>query len=197
MRRTRHDRGAALLELAIVLPVLAVVLVGTFELGRAWVSSNQVDGAVFQAARMGASAGSRVEADRDVLIALRTALPPDELDNVDRVVVFRASAASTTVPTGCVKPVGNTSEAGTPDCNTYTGTTLRSTTATSMTGFGGDPTAKDRYWRPASRRDALALPPDYLGVWIRTSHNSVMGIAYDGITITRSAVLRIQPDLAG
>ena len=195
--RLRRDRGAALLELALVLPVLTLLLVGTFEVGQIWVSTNQLDGAVHQAARMGASAGSRVEADRDLLIALRAALPADELANVDRVVVYRAAAAGTAVPTGCVKPVGSPSEVGTVDCNTYTGATLRTTTATSMTGFGGDPTAKDRYWAPTSRRDALALPPDYLGLWVRTRHDSTMGVGFDGISITRSAVLRIQPDLAG
>lgn len=197
MRAGSRERGAVLLELALVLPFVALVLIGTFEISQIYISSNQVGGAVHQAARMGASAGSRVEADRDILITLRAALPAEELANVDRVVVYRAATQDTSVPAGCVKPSGSTSEVGTTACNSYTGATLRATTSTSMTGFGGDPTAKDRYWPPSSRLDALALPPDYLGVWVRTTHDSTMGVGYDGVTISRSAVLRIQPDLDG
>jgi Flp pilus assembly protein TadG len=192
-----RDQGVALVEVALVLPVLCLLAFGTVELGRAWVASNRVEGAASQAARMGAVSGGRVESDRDVLVSLRAALPGDELANVDRVVVFRSATADGTVPAGCVKPVGSTSETGMSDCNTYTGTTLRATTATAMVGFGADPTAKDRFWPPALRRDALADPPDYLGVWIRTTYQSVTGVGFVELTLTASSIYRIQPDLAG
>jgi Flp pilus assembly protein TadG len=192
-----RDEGLALVEVALVLPLLCLLAFGTVELGRAWVASNRVEGAASQAARMGAVSGGRVEADRDVLVALRAALPGEALSNVDRVVVFRSATADGTVPAGCVKPSGSTSEVGTADCNTYTGATLRATTATSMVGFGASPTAKDRHWAPSGRRDALADPPDYLGVWIRTKYQSVTGVGFVELTLTASSIHRIQPDLAG
>jgi hypothetical protein len=66
-----------------------------------------------------------------------------------------------------------------------------------MSGFGGGITDKDRYWAPAVRNDMLLDPPDYLGVWVRTTHESLTGFAFKHLTVTESTVARIQPDLAG
>lgn len=186
-----------LLELAFSLPMVLILMVGGVELGGTWMADNRVEGAVFQSARMGASAGSRVEADRDVLVALRASLPSGLLARVDRVVIYRADTPTTPVPAACVKPVGSTDETGASTCNTYTGATLRTTTATSMTGFGGGLTAKDRYWKPSTRKDTLSGPPDNLGVWVRTSRAPTVGGGFGSFTITASAISRLQPDLSG
>jgi hypothetical protein len=161
------------------------------------VAENELEGAASQAARMGAVAGGRVEADRDILISLRAALPADELALVDRVVVFRSTTPDGVVPAGCIKPVGSTSETGTADCNSYSGTTLRTTIASAMDGFGGHASAKDRYWAPTTRLDSLADPPDYLGVWVRSRYDSVSGFGVAEVALTGAAVYRIQPDLGG
>jgi hypothetical protein len=181
----------------MVLPVLALLIFGSIEMGTAWVTRTKVVSAVTQAARVGASDGSRVEADRDVLLALRAALPADALASADRVVVFRATDPDGAVPSGCVKPVGSSSEVGTSVCNTYTGTTLRSVQPGSMAGFGGVATKKDVYWPPAGRNDALSDPPDYLGVWIRTRNHPLTHLGLGNLTITATSVVRIQPDLNG
>lgn len=41
------------------------------------------------------------------------------------------------------------------------------------------------------------LGPDHLGVWVRTVHPGVVGLVFDEMVVTRAAVVRIQPDLAG
>jgi Flp pilus assembly pilin Flp len=195
--RGHGERGAALIELALLLPFLSLLLYGTIELSMAWVTDNRVEGAAAQAARVAASDGSRVEADRDVLVTLRAALPSEVLAAADRVVVFKATDATGAVPPGCIKALNDPSEIGTSLCNTYSGTTLRSVTAASMTGFGGTGGTKDAYWAPATRNDALVDPPDYVGVWVRTQHRALTKFGFSTITVVASSVTRIQPDING
>jgi Flp pilus assembly protein TadG len=196
-RRGHGERGNALVELALALPFLALLLFGTIELSMAWVTDNRVEGAASQAARVGAADGSRVEADRDILLSLLAAIPAKVLASVDRVVVFKATDVTGAVPPGCVKAVGDPSEVGTTLCNTYNGTTFRSVTATSMVGFGGTVGKKDAYWAPASRNDALSDPPDYIGVWVRMQHKAVTSFSFAKITVTGADITRIQPDQGG
>ena len=196
-RRARGERGAALLELALVLPFLSLLAFGTVELGRAWVNQGRTTSAVAAAARVGAADGSRVQADRDILLALQVGLPSDLLAAADRVVVFRSDTADGAVPTGCIKAVGDPSEVGTSTCNTYTGATLRAVTSASMVGFGGTIGTKDVYWPPSSRKDTLSGPPDYLGIWVRTKTQSMTHVEMVSLTLTSRSVVRIQPDLNG
>jgi Flp pilus assembly pilin Flp len=192
----RDERGATIVEFALLMPFLLLLALGTAEMGLGWVATDRVESASAQAARVAAVSGARVEADRDVLVALATALPAPELANLDRVVIFKPGAGGV-VPAGCIKAAGDPSETGATGCNTYSGATVRASTATSMTGFGGTSGAKDRFWSPASRKDALSDPPDYIGVWLRTTHDSPVGGSFGSITITKITILRIQPDLAG
>jgi hypothetical protein len=200
MSRSRRsgasDRGATIVEFALLMPILLLLGLGTADMGLAWVATDRVESASAQAARVAAVSGSKVETDRDVLVALTTALPAGELAKLDRVVIFKPGAGGA-MPAGCVKVAGDLSETGATDCNTYTGATARSATATSMTGFGGTTGSKDRYWAPASRKDKLADPPDYIGVWLRTTHDSQVAGLFGSVIMTKVTILRIQPDLAG
>lgn len=196
-RRLRSDRAATMVEFAFVLPFLLLMGLGTVEMGMGWVAHDRVETAVAQAARVAAVSGSRPEADRDVLLTLRAALSSDALANVDRVVLFKPSTASGGVPSGCIKPVGDASETGTTSCNTYTGDTVRAVSSSSMAGFGGGPTARDRFWAPSTRKDTLAGPPDYLGVWLRTTHSNITGSFFGDLTLVKVSIFRIQPDLTG
>jgi hypothetical protein len=192
----RRERGAVLVELALVVPFLALLLFGGLQVGSAVIADSRVDRAVSQAARVGALAGGQATADRDVLLALQVSLPAQQLALLDRVVIFRASGADGKPPAACVKAEGSTSDVGAADCNTYSGATVRAVSS-SMTGFGGAPGAKDSYWSPTTRRDALVDPPDYLGVWVRTAHVGVTGLPFARMTVASSSVYRLQPDAFG
>jgi Flp pilus assembly protein TadG len=195
--RRESDRGATIVEFALVAPLLLLLGLGTVEMGLGWVAHDRAQTAAAQAARVGAVSGSRVEADRDILVALQAALPAAELAELDRVVIFKPSTAQGAVPAGCIKAPGDSSETGNTSCNTYTGDTVRSVTSTSMTGFGGGPTAADRFWLPSTRKDTLLGPPDYLGVWLRTTHEGITGSFFGDITLTKVVIFRVQPDLDG
>jgi Flp pilus assembly protein TadG len=192
-RRHDRERGATLIEFALVVPFLLLMAFGTAEMGMAWVANNRVEGSVATAARIGASSGSLAEADWSILQSLQSSLPEDQLDNLDRVVVFRSTTANGQVPAGCVKAVGSTNQVGVnASCNTYTGATVRSATGTMP-----NPWAPDDFWAPATRNDQLADPPDYIGVWVRTRNDAITGTFFDDLTITKVSVYRIQPDIDG
>ena len=197
-RRDRRDRGATIVEFIVVLPLLLLLAIGTVEMSTGWVAHDRAQTAGAQAARVAAVSGARVEADRDLLVSLQAALPAELLANLDRVVVFKPSSLQGAIPLGCIKAVGSTSDVGaTGSCNSYSGATVRAVSPTSMAGFGGGTSAIDRYWAPASRKDTLAGPPDYVGVWVRTVHESTTGGFFGDITLAKTTVFRIQPDLDG
>jgi Flp pilus assembly protein TadG len=182
--------------MAIVAPFLLLILFGVSEMGLAWVSGNRLEGAVSTAARTGASSGSVVDADRNILLSLRASLPQRLLDNVVRVVVY-SSNASGGISSACLTGtpgtgVGDGSAASGADrCNTYSGATLRSVTATTNLG------SSDDFWLAVNRRDRLSGPPDYLGVLVQTRHEAVTGTFWDGFDLERSSIYRIQPDIDG
>jgi hypothetical protein len=193
-RRWRHgcrERGATLVEFALVMPLLLLLAFGTAEMGLAWVSNNRVEGSVSTAARIAASSGSVVEADRSVLQSLRASLPQEQLNTLDRVIIFKPTNVDGGVPSGCIKPIGSGSQAGvTGSCNTYAGATVRAP-------IPADLGTLDNAWAPSTRNDNLSDPPDYIGVWVRTIHGSKTGTFFDDMTITKISIYRIQPDING
>lgn len=190
--RTRAERGATMLEFALVLPFLLLMAFGTAEMGLAWVANNRVEGSSSTAARIGASSGSLAEADRNILVSLRSSLPASALANLDRVVVFKPTDADGTVPSACIKAVGDGSQVGVSlQCNTYSGNTVRTVTDTTDLGSADD------YWAPSTRKDTLAGPPDRIGIWVRTTHPAQTGTFWSSFTIIKSSIYRIQPDIDG
>lgn len=195
--RARGDRGAVLVELALLLPFLSLLVFATMELGAAWVADARVDAATAQAARLGAVSGDRPTTDRDVLVALQASLPSAALARLDRVVVFKATDPTGAVPATCRRAIGDAADVTAMGCNSYSGATVRAVSKLSMTGFGGSPGTKDAGWAPTTRAASLVGPPDYLGLWVRVQHEGVTEMPFADATIVSRAVFRIQPDLAG
>ena len=88
--------------MALVAPAPAPVLFGVSEFGLAWVSGNRLEGAVSTAARTGSSSGSVADADRNILLALKAALPQDLRANVIRVVVYESDADGDPTNSACL-----------------------------------------------------------------------------------------------
>ena len=192
-----------MIELALVVPLLALLAFGVAEFGTAWIAQNRIEGAVSTAARVGSSNGQLIEADVNVILSLKGALPAEAWENLDRVVIFRAGPDGR-VPSACVPAPGSTSHSGVSGvCNSYAGQALQSITRDNATALGsssgstGPANRIDRYWCPTQRRDRLSGPPDSLGVWVRTTHENITGTFWGDFTITRQSVYRIQPDIEG
>lgn len=192
-RRASGDGAATLIEFALVLPLLLLLAFGTAEMGLAWIFSNRVEGATSTAGRIASSSGSLAEADLNVLLSLQASLPAEALTNLDRVIIFQANGEITEPPEQCVLPVRDTGRHLQADCNSYPGDQVRAVSQmsplTNLPGTGG--------WLPATRKDRLADPPDYIGVWVRTRHDNQTGTYFGDFTITKTSIYRVQPDIDG
>lgn len=184
-RHRRTERGASLIEGAIIAPVffglLFILIEGSFLL-RVNLSVNH---AAREAARVEAVQGNKSFTDRLALEALESNLISLDPTKVKRVVVWKASGPGDTVPTACkTAPQTNL-------CNSYANTKALTASA------GCISTAADRFWCPATRNRILSParggPPDYVGVWVRFEHNTLTGLFGSTASVEATAIIRIEP----
>jgi hypothetical protein len=189
LRRQGRDRGAVLIELAFVAPILIFFAMGIVEFGGAWQFNTKLQVATRSGARVGSNLGTDPSADYQTLLTVKSALSSGDYSRVDRVVIYSATATDGSVPTACK----TASVVGV--CNSYAGSLLTSgslvqTNFGTAAGCGGK---LDASWCPLSRNDNPSAP-DYLGVWIQYQYPFVTKVfPGNGITMTRSTVMRIEP----
>lgn len=193
--RASGCRGAALVELAMVLPLLALLAFGALEMGLAWRDRLTVQTATRAGVRVGSAEGRLATADQGVLLAVGAALHDLGLGDVDWVVVYKSDTSDGSVPSACTTPVPQSVSGS---CNAYTGAQLQEvvegTAPSSWFGCGGS--SLDGYWCPASRQSVQALGPDFLGVWIRAGHPMLTGLFESELTVEDDAVMRLEPQEA-
>ena len=192
-RRARGERGTAIVELVLIVPVLLTLAVGIAEFGLGWRDSLTVSNAMRAGARVGSAAANNRTADYEVLQAVRAAVADLPTGAVERIVVYDAAGLDGDVPTTCTQGTPG------PTCNVYTEADL----TRPVSAFGGTATscaadAIDRFWCPTQRKarqSGVGGPPDYLGVWVQVRHDFVTGLFGGGLTITDGAVMRLEPQL--
>ena len=143
LRRRREDgeRGAVMIEFALVGMLLATMAFGTIEYGYGWRSSD-----VGPHRRPGrrasvASMGTDNQSDYFALTSIRTNLDSAGLlDGIQRVVIYKADATDGDAPTVCT----GTITATTAKCNIYTGDQVRSVAAGQFSATTGCMTAAHR-----------------------------------------------------
>ena len=96
--RTQSERGAALLETAVTLPIVLMICVGIFEFGRAYRTWQVLTNAAREGARVAAVGGTT---DHDVEAAVRSYMAAERLGNagaapiaVNRKVVFGSNTGT-------------------------------------------------------------------------------------------------------
>jgi hypothetical protein len=126
-RVQRNDKGAVLVEAAIILPVLLMMIFGIFEIGSLLKSYSGAANAVRAGGRMASVAGNDVDADGAILarMALETAGIPD--GEIEYIVIWHATGTGELPPSACrpaaqatpnTVSVGQTGGAGVA-CNIY------------------------------------------------------------------------------
>jgi Flp pilus assembly protein TadG len=190
--RRRHDeRGTALIELTIVVPILVLVVFGIIEFGTAWGNKLKVETAARGGARVGSALGATRLADYNLLQSVRSVLSDNGLENVDYVVVFKTTSANGAIPSGCsgATPVSQSGK-----CNVYTGSQLSSLSPSQFSGTTAcDTTALDKYWCPTARQSVQHLGPDYLGVWVKSNSSTLTNLFSTPLGLESRAVMRIEP----
>jgi Flp pilus assembly protein TadG len=187
----RDERGAAMVELGVMLMMLAILAFGIVEFGAAWNRKLQVETAARSGARVGSSLGNTRLADYGLLQAVRSALNDIGLTNVDYVIVFKSTASDGTIPTGCDSATP-TSQTG--SCNVYTGAYVQNMNQADFTGtVSCTGTSPDRFWCPVGRQNVQSIGADYLGVKVRAKYVTITGIFHSPFAVTASAIMRLEP----
>lgn len=191
-------RGAALLEAAIVVSLLLVLAFGAAEIGLLWRDTNRIEHSVQAAGRVGSNAANSRLADLHLLESLEGSLQGLTGGEVERVVVFKATAADGDVPNGCViVDVASTpmSSHGVPNtCNVYSREQLE---GAAEVNFGaGNTTCVSGDWDanfcPTARQRGSSNAT-YLGVFVRTIYEPITSVLAGDVTIDRTTVYRLEP----
>lgn len=168
LRFDRQERGGALIELAISIPIFLAILALIFDAGMGFSAARTTSSASRSAARVAALAGDDRLADFRALDAVRSEFANND-DTVLWVSIYRTEAAADgQAPAGCGR-----ASSGVPGlCNTYDGAVL----GTLVTPQFGDPDCvgdPDENWCPTTRRDNDG---DYLGVAVWSAHDPTIGL---------------------
>jgi Flp pilus assembly protein TadG len=190
LRARRHEeRGVAIVEMAVVLPFLVLLVLGIWEFSAGWQANLNVQATVRASTRTGSSLGNDRAADYSILQAAKAGLTKFATADIQRVVVYKATAANGAIPAPCV----NGSSSAADSCNVYTGSQVNTLTLASFTGTTNCNGAPDAAWCPLNRSVTQAAP-DYLGVYIRVLSRYQTGFfPGTGITIEKTMVMRLEP----
>ncbi|MGB5730412.1 MAG: TadE/TadG family type IV pilus assembly protein [Acidimicrobiia bacterium] len=183
LHRTGRERGAVMVEMALILPLLLLLVIGSIEFGLLFHERLTIASAASSAARTGATMGIRDEAD----YAIRQALEAGLYDQVDTSVIIRVDIFRADPITG----------QKTGDYDRYLYQPLSATCKwfpCPDIAQGGAPAGS---WVPSSRDNTLDEGGgglDVLGVEIIYHHEAVSGfIPGMDRDLTERALVRLEP----
>lgn len=183
-RKERDERGAALLEFAIVLPILVMLLALMFDVGVGFGAGRSSAEAARSAARIASQDPTARNADYLALSAIRLAFAEPN-DTIDWVAIYKTTPAQgATIPAGCTPGGGGASGV----CNVYTGAEID---ALAPEQFDNEDCtgSLDALWCPTDRTDDDG---DYLGVAIWSEHRRWIGLLdRDPVSLQDQAVFPI------
>jgi hypothetical protein len=193
-----RQRGAVLVEAAIIAPIAIALVFGCMELGYAYFGKLTVEHMSIAGARAASGSANDYLADYNALSAVEDAKTSMGASSITKIVIYRASSPSDRVPTAC-KTGSVTNTTSTRGCNFYTGADL--SLASSQFGCVGPPgptVKKDNSWCPTTRKSALLStngngPPDYIGVYVVGTHRNLIGLFGKTFTFSNDTVIRIEP----
>jgi hypothetical protein len=196
-RDGNRDRGAALIEAAIVLPLVLLLAMAVLEFGFAWRDANQVERSLQNAGRVVSNLGRSRYADYEALRTINSQLQGMAGAEVERVVIWEASSSDGEPPSSCLTmaisaggPNGNSGQR----CNVYSAQQLATE---SLAGFPGTTDCGggwDNFFCPPTRRDTVDPDLTYIGIYIRVEYTPFTSvISGPTIDIERSTVYRVEP----
>lgn len=191
--RLRGDGGLAIVEFAIVAPLLALVTAGIIEFGMAWRDNLTVSSATRSAARVASNLGDDNLTDFEALLTLRAAIASLDHATLDGVLIYDGSATDGDPPASCFDPSGDPQSSAAGNCNYYTAAmiaSLNQSNFSSMVSCG----TWDWYYCPISERSTAQATLSDVGIWVRIDRGWFTEMfPGDGITIEDQTVMRLEP----
>lgn len=190
VRRDRADRGAALVEAALILPIFVLLVLAVLEGGRVLLGHQTMGAGTSGAARSASLAANDINADYLILQSIHDATQGRiKADSIERIVIFKATSSTDTVPPQCLAS-GSQSDL----CNVYDGSSFAIDEADIATC---DPPSPARFWCPSDRKYAAQNdngngPPDWIGVYIEADFDLVTGVFGEQIRFEDTKVTRIE-----
>jgi hypothetical protein len=189
-QRRSGERGATLVEFAIIAPVLSMLIFGMIEYGLLFRDYLTVSNVTRTGARVGSAAGNQPLADYNILQAVKAAAGalPGGVASIDKIIVYKTTSADGAPPAACIT---GGSQSG--SCNVY----LKADAAWNLptTSFGCGAGSVDLLWCPTTSgyRSVSQANASYIGVWVTVNHKFMTGFFGSAKTITDSVVMRMEP----
>ncbi len=177
--RSRHsERGATLVETAMILPLILTIALGMAEIGFAMISQMTGANAVREGARVAAAGRDNATVELAVIRSVEQAMCSLERGEVLSLEIYKADAAGQ--PENTVTQLNRYEPSGPLVCT--------SSTSTALVCTNGCP------WPPSVRSDAVADLDD-IGVRVTYTHEWISTFVYrTPATWTDSTVMRLEPD---
>lgn len=184
-QRMNGDRGATLVEAALVTPVLLLFIFGIFEFGLAFRDYLTVANSARDGVRTASVAGADLDADYRTLAAIAEASTVLPDDAIEEIVIFKATGPDDS-------PAANCESAGT--CNRYVASDLERP----PDEFGCHtstiaPNAPDRHWCPNTREVSVGTGLDFIGVEVLVRHEYVTGLFGAAVDLDDRMILKVEP----
>jgi hypothetical protein len=193
----RRERGATLIEAAVITPIFFLLLFGVIEVGGAYKDKLAIGNAVTAGARTGSASADDAFADYHILRAVEKSLSAAPRSSIEFVVVFNAGGPDG-VPSANCKAGNDDIGSGPPNqtgaCNVYTPEDFDAPQA----DFGCKiALSLDKYYCPSDRKVVLTAanggPPDVVGVWIKMRHAYYTRFIAESVVLTDQAVIAVEP----
>ena len=188
--RQRSERGAALIEAALVTPVFLLIVFFILEMGLLFRDSLTTDNASREGARAASTRGNEADADYFVLRTVEHGLEAMGLQRLQYVVVFKATGPNDTLPASCA--VASQADL----CNRYTAADFFA----ELDDAAGNDTGnfrcgtRDSSWCATTRETSLSAGTDFIGIHVQTRHDFITGMFAGGNDLGETTILRLEPD---
>jgi Flp pilus assembly protein TadG len=218
-KATRSEDGVAVVEAALVLPILFLFLLCLFE-GGLWFRDDLSTGYVARdGIRVLSTLGADLTADQAAMRAAYKAASALRAggQSIDSITIYRATCAGTAPCTTAASPITSVSGIGSATCTTIPATMSDGVTGVcnvynpkagltsaiianpaywGCTATVAGITPIDRFWCPGSRKTALTdyggKGPDYIGIRVQVSHRSITGLLPTTRTLVSETIFRIE-----
>jgi len=200
-RRARGDRGLAMVEFAIVAPLLALLMAGIVEYGTLWRDNLTVTSSTRAAARVASNLGDNHLADYEAILSLDSGLAAIDGMTLEGVLVYDAAASNGAPHASCFDPSGDP-QSSSGRCNHYTGAQVTAMSSidcsVSCSEFPNNSNCAGglaaSFCPQDDRETDQASGLSSVGVWVRVNRDYFTGLfPGDGVTITDQTVMKVEP----